>query len=121
MRWLLDQGVPRTAAEILRAAGEDAIHTGEIGMEAAEDAAILERARLEERVVVTLDSDFHYLLALSGASTPSVVRVRIESLRAPAFVDLIKEVRAACESDLLQGSVISVTAENIRVRRLPLL
>jgi predicted nuclease of predicted toxin-antitoxin system len=31
MKLLLDQGLPRTAAELLRTAGVDAIHVGEIG------------------------------------------------------------------------------------------
>jgi predicted nuclease of predicted toxin-antitoxin system len=67
MKLLLDQGIPRSAALLLRETGVDAVHTGEIGYATAEDAAIIERARQEERVVVTLDADFHTLLALSGA------------------------------------------------------
>ena len=43
MKLLLDQGLPRSAAELLRAAGIDAVHTGEIGCATAEDAEILAR------------------------------------------------------------------------------
>jgi predicted nuclease of predicted toxin-antitoxin system len=74
---LLDQGLPRFSAAILRSNGHDAIHTGEIGLSRADDAVIIERGRDEDRIVVTLDADFHALMALSGASSPSVIRIRI--------------------------------------------
>ena len=74
-RLLLDQGVPRDAAFILRSLGWDVIHVGEIGLAAAEDRQIIARAVEEGRVCVTLDLDFHALLALSGAERPSVIRV----------------------------------------------
>ncbi len=67
MKLLLDQGTPRSAASILRDAGFDAIHTGEIGLAEAEDAEIIHKATLEDSVVVTLDADFHALLAVSQA------------------------------------------------------
>jgi len=41
MRLLLDQGLPREAAEILRASGCEALHVGEIGMGASSDGRIL--------------------------------------------------------------------------------
>jgi predicted nuclease of predicted toxin-antitoxin system len=57
-RLLLDQGVPRDAAFILRSLGWDVIHVGEIGLAAAEDRQIIARAVEEGRVCVTLDLDF---------------------------------------------------------------
>ena len=42
MRLLLDQGLPRSAAEFLREAGIDTVHVGEIGYVAADDATILQ-------------------------------------------------------------------------------
>ncbi len=78
MKLLLDQGLPRSAAALLREAGIDTVHTGEIGFATAEDSVILERARLEGRIVVTLDSDFHMLLAWSSDSTPSVIRIALK-------------------------------------------
>lgn len=120
MRWLLDQGVPRSAAGVLRARGEDAVHTGEVGLATAEDEVILKWARREMRVIVTLDADFHQLLALTEQRAPSVIRVRLQGLDAEAVVSLVLEVRAVCEDDLQRGAVVTVNENNIRVRLLPL-
>jgi len=45
-------------------------------MAEASDEAILRLGQREGRIVVTLDADFHMLLAVSGASRPSVIRIR---------------------------------------------
>lgn len=120
MKLLLDQGLPLSAAALLRDAGMDTIHVGEIGMAEAEDAEIIQRANAEGFIVVTLDADFHTLLALAGATAPSVIRIRIERLRAQALTDLLGMVIAECTEDLEQGSAITVEAGRIRIRRLPL-
>src|SRR4030067_1096666 len=62
---LVYPGLPRSAARLLREAGVDTVHVGEIGYSDADDASILKRARDEERTVATLGTDFHALLALS--------------------------------------------------------
>ena len=69
-RILLDQGLPRSAAELLRQQGWDATHVGEIGLATACDKANLKHAAQKGVTVVTLDADFHALLAVSGASAP---------------------------------------------------
>ena len=74
---LLDQGLLRSTASLLRGEGWDVLHTGDIGLSGSTDAEILEYARREERVIITLDSDFHAILAVSNASTPSVIRIRL--------------------------------------------
>ena len=82
MRFLLDQGLPRSAARLLRDEGIDTLHVGDIEMSTAEDVEILERGRQDQQTIVTLDAYFHAILALSGAISPSVIRIRIEGLRA---------------------------------------
>jgi len=121
MKYLLDHGLPRSAAALLRERGYDAVHTGEIGYAAAEDSAILERARQENRVVITLDADFHMLLAQSGASLPSVIRVRIEGLRAEALTELLQRVVDDWLNELTIGAVLTIQARRVRCHRLPLL
>jgi predicted nuclease of predicted toxin-antitoxin system len=61
MKFLLDQGLPRSTALLLllRKNNVDALHVGELGLASASDAKILEFGLLEHRVLVTLDADFH--------------------------------------------------------------
>ncbi len=120
MKLLLDQGLPRSAARLLTSAGWDTVHVGDIGYAAATDEQILLRARDEQRVVVTLDADFHALLALSNATTPSVIRIRIEGLRAQGLTALVEDVLQQVEGDLAAGALVTVQAGRIRIRRLPL-
>lgn len=84
------------------------------------DGEILERARLEKRVCVTLDADFHALLAMSGAASPSTVRVRIEGLSGRALADLLKKVWSMIRDDLDSGAMATITARNIRLHHLPI-
>jgi predicted nuclease of predicted toxin-antitoxin system len=121
MKLLLDQGLPRSAAALLRDSEIESVHVGEIGYERAEDRDILEYAYRGGFVVVTLDADFHSILALSGASSPSVIRIRIEGLRAQALVELLKPVLNTWNAQLAAGVALTVQPNRIRVRHLPIL
>lgn len=105
---LLDQGLPRDAAEQLRSAGIDCTHVGEIQMANASDTDILEYARSAGGIVVTLDADFHAILVVSGMSAPSVIRIRIEGLKGPAIAAIVRKVLAMYASDLAFGCMITV-------------
>lgn len=118
-RLLLDQGLARTTAAILRERGLDAVHVGELGLAHASDRFILELARREGRAVCTLDADFHQLLALGGWTSPSVIRIRIEGLRGPALAATIERVLDEVGPSLAAGVAVTITARSVRVRRLP--
>ncbi|UXE58809.1 MAG: DUF5615 family PIN-like protein [Woronichinia naegeliana WA131] len=120
MKLLLDQGLPRSAAPLLSQRGIDSIHVADLGMSAAEDQDILEKAKNLGRIVVTLDADFHGLLALTNAISPSVIRIRIEKLRAQALTNLLITILRECEIELKQGAALSVNSKRIRIRRLSL-
>jgi predicted nuclease of predicted toxin-antitoxin system len=120
VKLLLDQNLSVRAAEILRAAEIDALHAGEVGLDRAEDTAILQWCRDEGRIAVTFDADFHAILALSGAAAPSTIRIRIEGLDDTEQALLIRRIIAAIEADLLRGCAATVTVTTIRVHRLPI-
>jgi predicted nuclease of predicted toxin-antitoxin system len=120
MRLLLDQGLPRGAVRLLAERGIAAEHVGDLDMATATDARILDFARDSHAIVITLDSDFHALLATMGMTGPSVVRIRIEGLRAEQLASVIQRVLAMARDDLEAGAAVSVTANRIRVRQLPI-
>ena len=120
MKILLDQGLPRSTTSVLRASGHDSTHVGDIGLARASDESILDRGRADGSVIVTLDADFHALLAFSGAAKPSVIRIRIEGLSGAQLAASVLRVIDACASDLEAGAVVSVLPDRLRLRRLPL-
>jgi predicted nuclease of predicted toxin-antitoxin system len=121
MKLLLDQGLPRSSVQKLAALGITAEHVGDLGLAAASDQAILDEATKRGQAVVTLDADFHALLAQAGASRPSVIRIRIEGLDADRLAQLLREVLAVAAVDLAAGAAVSVTPPNlVRIRHLPI-
>ncbi len=100
MNFLLDQGLPRSTVTHLKTIGLNAHHVGQLGMATALDKEILDKARQDDFIVVTLDSDFHSLLALGKSSKPSVVRIRIEGLKGNDVANIIKKVVEASQSEL---------------------
>ena len=118
--YLLDQGLPRSTIEHLQEFGIDSAHVGNLGMAAASDEEILNEARMQGAGVVTLDADFHALLALTRASEPSVIRMRIEGMKGKQVASVIQRVESVAMADLKAGAAVTVTERRIALRRLPL-
>ena len=121
IRLVLDQGLPRSTAELLRRDGWDVLHVAECGLSEAPDSLILKYAEANDRIVCTLDADFHALLAVSGVAGPSVVRIRRQGLRGPELASLLKQVWSQIAEPLDTGALVTVTDRAIRLRRLPVI
>ncbi|WP_342672959.1 DUF5615 family PIN-like protein [Deferrisoma camini] len=92
---------------------------GNVGLARASDAHILSVADEDERVVVTLDADFHAILATSGRKGPSVIRIRREGMTGADVAELLLRCWPKIEKDLQAGAMVSITDTSIRIHRLP--
>lgn len=119
MRFLLDMGLARSTVTFLRQQGHDVAHLRDLGLQRLEDEGVIDRARSEDRVILTHDLDFGRIIALSRARKPSVVTFRLADMR-PAQVNLrLTQVLDRFTAQLGAGALISVSEQGIRVRALP--
>jgi predicted nuclease of predicted toxin-antitoxin system len=119
MRFLADMGIAQATVDDLRSLGHDAVHLREQELQRLPDPEILEKARYEERVLLTHDLDFSDLLAASGASLPSVVIFRLRDMQ-PANVNRhLEAVLREHAQELRSGAIVSVTEGCSRLRLLP--
>jgi len=122
VKFLIDQNRSPRLAALLRESGHDAVHTLELGLERAEDIDLLLLAEREGRTVASGDTDFGTLLEVSGRTSPSVILFRSRTaLTAEQHAELIVSHLDDLTPDLLDGAVVVVSDERIRIRRLPLL
>jgi len=120
MKLLLDESISHQIAEPLREAGHDVVHVADLSMLGANDAAVFEHAADEVRTLVTADTDFGTLLALSGATNPSIIQFRRESHRPEHQLEFLTAELSQLEELCQQGCIITVTDTRIRVRLLPI-
>jgi predicted nuclease of predicted toxin-antitoxin system len=122
MKLLLDQGLPPLTAELLREQGIDAIHVSEIGYSRAEDTKIIELAQTGNRIIITLDADYHAAIALTSSPSPSVIWIRVVNLRASKYVEIIIPILNEYKEMLINGVLITMRSDRqVKTRLLPII
>jgi predicted nuclease of predicted toxin-antitoxin system len=118
VKFLVDNNLSPQVAILLRDAGHDTAHVRDYGMQAAPDEQVLARARDEERILISADTDF---LSRLHTAAPSVILVRrLVGRRAKDMTDIILANLAPVAEDLGAGAIVVLGDESMRVRRLPI-
>lgn len=120
MKFLADMGISPRTVNWLKAAGYDAVHLVDEGFERLPDDEILVKARGEGRILLTVDLDFGYLLAVSKATLPSVILFRLGNESYQIINERLAEMLLRFEQDLAAGAIISVRDGDFPVRQLPI-
>ena len=120
MKFLADMGISVETVKWLSSLGHDAVHLHEQELDRLSDEKIMEKARDEGRVLLVHDLDFGQLLALSGATLPSVITFRLLDMRPDSVNHYLGQVLRRWQNELAHGAMISVRENRIRLRLLPI-
>jgi predicted nuclease of predicted toxin-antitoxin system len=114
MRLIVDESTGTTVVAYLRAAGHDVLAVAE-AMPQADDAAILERAEREARVLLTNDKDFGDLAFRVGLGHAGILLLRLHDDVPARRIEVVRAVLARW-ADRLPGRFAVATEQGIRFR-----
>jgi predicted nuclease of predicted toxin-antitoxin system len=119
-RILVDMNLSTEWIPLLVAAGHKAVHWSEVGDPRAPDTALMQWALDNAYAVFTHDLDFGTMLALSGASGPSVLQVRCLNVLPEAIGPLVLALLRTYATEIERGALLVADERRERVRILPL-
>ena len=120
MKFLLDMPVSQSVAEWLGSRGFDAIHVRTIGLARAADPDILEHARKEGRILLTMDMDFPAILSFTRAHQPGVILFRMNHPTPQLLQKRLEFLLETHPERELISSITIVEDSRIRLRKLPI-
>lgn len=122
MKFLIGNALSPLVSRLLGELGHDSVRVRDRGCQAASDSEIFDLALLEERVIISADTDFSQLLAQRQTSKPSVILFRKGAERSPLRqVDLLSvNLTHEVITELEQGCILTFEGNRIRIRHLPL-
>jgi predicted nuclease of predicted toxin-antitoxin system len=89
LKLYLDQMFTLDVAQALRDKGYDVIRASEVGQARADDHEILQKAIIEERILITLDEHFGDWVILPLSKHPGVIRLKINPATSKNIIQLI--------------------------------
>ena len=114
MKFLIDRCAGQRLAAWLAGQGHDVRASWADGQPDPGDLALLRMAAEEERILVTIDSDFGTLVYLFGAAHAGIVR--LPDVPASTRIALMEDLLARHGEDL-PGAVVTVRGGRIRIAR----
>ena len=112
MRFLVDRCAGRRLAALLRDVGHDVLEARTLGPDPG-DRALLAVAASENRVVITIDTDFGELIFHHRA--PHAGLIRLPDVPAEQRIALVTEVIARYGQGLDNHAIVTIRGDRIRV------
>lgn len=114
MRFLVDRCAGARLAQWLHAQGHDVAEAAQQGDDPG-DAELLQRAVDDDRILVTIDTDFGLLIF--AEERPHRGLVRLPDLPAEARIAVFSDLLARHSSDLEARAIVTVRGGIVRVSR----
>jgi predicted nuclease of predicted toxin-antitoxin system len=112
LRFLVDRCAGRRLADWLRRQGHEVLEVRALGRDPG-DEALLRLAADEERIVVTIDTDFGALVHVRAQ--PHAGLIRLPDVPAAARIRLMAQILADHPEEVLSRAVVTVKGSRIRI------
>ena len=116
MRFLVDRCAGRRLAEWLRDAEHDIVEARLLGPDPG-DRALLQLAAADNRILVTIDTDFGELIHLHGV--PHAGLIRLPDVPAEQRIALLSELIERHGQALEAQAIVTIRGERIRISHYP--
>jgi predicted nuclease of predicted toxin-antitoxin system len=114
LKFLIDRCAGRRLAEWLRGEGHDVLEVRAFGRDPG-DEALLRQAADQERVLVTIDSDFGTLIHLRAR--PHTGLIRLPDVPSSTRIELMTQILTGYTEEELSQALVTVKGSRIRVSR----
>lgn len=121
MRILVDMPISPRTAEFLSGLGHEVVHALDLGMARAADEEIVERAKAEDRSILTRDLDYGAILAATGETEPGVIILRVGDWLREQIEQRLLRVLEELPEESFRNTIVIVERYRVRIRRLPVL
>lgn len=118
MRVKLDENIPRSAPQVLLAAGHDVDTVVDEGLGGASDPQVVADAAADERLLITLDRGLGDIRAYPPGSHAGILVLRLSDQSARTVAAALAELVAGRDLTTLAGTVTVAQRGLLRVRRL---
>ncbi|MFW5866231.1 MAG: DUF5615 family PIN-like protein [Armatimonadota bacterium] len=118
MNWYVDESVERRIVDALRSAGHDVVAASEAAPGTRDEDVLLE-ASSQDRLLITNDTDFGWLVFARGLEARGILLLRLSAAdsraKATRLMQVLPDIR-----DRVAGHFVVIEDDAIRIRPLEL-
>jgi predicted nuclease of predicted toxin-antitoxin system len=116
MKFKIDENLPVEVAEVLRQAGYEAATVYDQGLAGEVDRTLALVCQSEQRVLITLDTDFADIRTYPPAEYPGLVVLRLKQQDKASLLKVVARLVKALSTEELERYLWIVDERRIRVR-----
>jgi len=116
MQFKLDENLPQEARNVLTAAGHDAVTVLDQRLGGKPDNVVASVCNDEDRILITLDTDFSNIIRYPPAIHPGIIVIRVEDQSKFNVLSLFDAILASLKKESPARKLWIVEPHRIRVR-----
>lgn len=117
MNFLLDENISPHTAFYLEKLGHKAIHLGDVNLKGATDEKVIEYAKKNTLILITIDRDFGNILDYPPGSHAGIIRLKLRYMPSKIVNSVLKSFLEEMKPEDLSGNLIIVEEKRYRLRK----